>query len=285
MSQPIGPFDSSAWAELHQLVSRELFSSFASEYPDPEAPEARLALFCKVFWCARCLIEKETRLPEIGVTFAELLQLKENAEQPEPAEDPCHPADDVEDSGAPRRRRRHGVDHFVPAPMEMSILRLHLYSHPHLTAEQEAAVFDVPVAWVTSTVRNAHLHPMAATAIRGHREGWRLSRIARETGMARSSVVDLLRTYTDSRPVTNSRAETAARQARVRQHRALGATLKEIAVAEAVPLATVKNDLRDRRVTAPLVAERERKRYSAELRKKAAAAQADEQGAEEQDVG
>lgn len=244
--------DDTDWVRLHTL-SPALYSTYLRELQARleagDATPADLARFVeRCLSSARCVDHLDARLPGLGLTFGQFIDLRNEAIAAEQAATERVDAELAEDrtkASEERRARRHPIK-AGPQSKEMTTLIMNL-SLRGLEDERIACVLPIHHTWPTIVRRRMRLHAGARAVVRAHLEGKSLGEIQRATGVPPTSALRILRQIGESPNGAKARVDARARANTIVKLRAKGLAYKEIAERVDCSMDVVKNVLRPER--------------------------------------
>lgn len=255
MGEPQGPAEWPAdddidWTRLY-VLRPQLWHSLLGDLGRRPEPAAVARFIDRCIISIRCLTDVHARLPDIGLSLAGFVELREAAwhAQYSAVEHEERPVgdDETEPERLTEKRAawRPELEDALAPKMRAAVVNLHLRG---LDDDSIACSLDLPPQWPASIISRARLNPKARDVVRHHLAGASLAGIAKATGVPATSAVRIIRQIGDTPNGARVRVDAADRARSIVKLRGRGLTYKEIADRLDCSMDVVKNVLRrDRR--------------------------------------
>lgn len=229
------------WTTLYALrpnLWNDYLEELEAAMDEGRASPASLADFMeRCLHSVRCLSDVHARLPELGLSLAAFVDLREKALA---AEQAALEFEKNRSLRADRPARAHKDGPVSPA-MARVIVNLHLRG---LSGDRITCALGIHTGWPDAVLRRTRLHARARDVIREHLAGKSLARIAADTGVSPSSAIRIIGQIGEKPNGAGARVDARARARTIRKLRERGLSYKEIAERVGCSLDAVRNALR-----------------------------------------
>jgi hypothetical protein len=245
--------DGTDWARLY-ILRPNLWSDYLDEIETAleagRAQPADLVRFIeRCLRAVRCLSDTHAQLPNLGLTLARFVELREDALAAELAaleRDGAELGENETEFSRLYRLRQHPVE-AGPLSKQLADFILNL-SLRGLDDSRIVCALDIHHSWPELVRQRIRLHPGAPDVVAAHIAGKTLGQIAHETGVPASSVLRILKLIGERPHGVTARTNARDRARTIVKLRDRGLTYKEIADRLDCSLDTVRNALRRDRV-------------------------------------
>lgn len=210
------------WADLYALRPR-LWSELVAEV-DWKNSASVMRFAERAHEIVACLTDVHHRLPGLGLTLAQLVELRQRAWEAEDA------------ASASWTGELHLYRALAPA-MRGAIVNLSVRG---LESDRIACALEVHPAWVDDALAGLELADRDRAVLRSHLAGRSLPEIIRETLTPETTVVRVIHRFLGEEPRTNRRADAAERKLKAWRWHQQGVPVAEIAERLGVPKETAK---------------------------------------------
>lgn len=238
------------WVRLY-VQAPNLWYSYLTDLGRRPEPVALARFVERCVRSLRCLTDVHARLPDIGLTLAGFVALREEARDAQFAATAHEERPVADDETQPERltARRGGwrpdLNDALAPEMRAAIVNLHLRG---LEDDRIACALDIPADWPEKIISRTRLQTAAQAVVRAHLDGKSLAGIHKATGVPPSTALRILRRIGEKPNGSGPRVDARDRARTIVKLRSRGLTYKEIAERVGCDLDDVKNALRrDRR--------------------------------------